>query len=78
MRRFWPWMFRESDGSPSSRRVLFAAVVVFSLGIAAGAFWTTRSLSREAVDLLQAALLATGGAATVGRFAEKKGGSDVG
>jgi hypothetical protein len=60
----------EADGSPSTRRLLFIVAVVFVLGFCAGDFTANRSISPNAVSLLQTVLYATGGAVTIGRFAE--------
>jgi len=60
----------EADGSPSTRRVLFAVAVVFVLGFCVGDFTANRAISSNAVTLLQSVLYTTGGAVAIGRFAE--------
>lgn len=62
--------FSEPDGTASSRRVLFALVVVCVLALVTGVLWSTRTLTPEIVDLLKWALTITGGTLALGKFAE--------
>ena len=62
----------EENGSPSTKRILFALVTLYSLGIVTGIAAIAKSLSPECLDLLKTLIYATGGAYAVGRFAEGK------
>ena len=62
--------FSEGDGTPSSRRILFALAVVFALGLATGALCVQHALTAEAVDVVKTVLWTTGAALGIGKFAE--------
>lgn len=69
----WIWLnrvFSEPDGTPSSRRILFAIAVVFALGLVAGALWYTRALTEQMVSVIETVIWATAAALGVGKFAE--------
>lgn len=63
-------LFSEPDGTPSSRRVCFAIVLAFVLGLVTAALFIQRALSPESVDLLKTALYTTAAALGIGKFAE--------
>ena len=58
----------EMNGKPSTRRLLFALVVVYVLGLVTGALYVQRILTPEMTDLLKVALYTTGGTIAVGRL----------
>jgi len=62
--------FSEADGWPSSRRQLFAVALVWAMGLAVGLF--IKNQTDAVVKLAEAAIWATAGAVTVGKFAEAK------
>ena len=62
--------FSEPDGSPSSRRILFAIAVAYALGLATAALSFTRTLTPEIVSVLETCIWATAAALGVGKFAE--------
>lgn len=67
------WLQRtlcEADGTPSSRRVLFAMSVAWGLGIATGL--QVKGHIDASVDLAKSIVWATAGAVAVGKFAEAK------
>ena len=63
-------MLSEPDGTPSSRRVLFALAVVACLTFCAG-YLVKQGMDEKLVDLAKTVLYTTGGATTIGKFAEK-------
>lgn len=65
------WILRtlsESDGTPSSRRVMFALSVCWALGLATGLM--VRGQVDPVVKIAETCVWATAGAVTVGKFAE--------
>lgn len=64
--------FSESDGTPSSKRLLFALVVVYCLGLVTGALGIERTLSAQAQSILETLIWATAAAVGVSKFAEAK------
>lgn len=64
-------MLSEPDGTPSTKRVLFALSVVACLAFVAG-YLLKKGLDQQVVDLAKSVLFTTGGAYGVGRFAENK------
>lgn len=62
----------EADGSPSTKRMLFALVIVYALGICSAQFAVHRGLDPQLVDLVKACIYATAAAYTGGRFAESR------
>ena len=67
---FLQGVFSEPDGTPSSRRILFATAVAFALGLVTAAFYVKQTLSIEMVDIIKTCLYATAGALGIGKFAE--------
>ena len=65
-------VFSDSNGTPSSRRILFGVTVAHVLGLALGAICVQRKLTPEVVDLLKTALWVTGGTVGVGKIFEEK------
>ena len=63
--------FSEADGLPSSRRILFALVVVFSLGVVVASLVIQKGLQKEAEAVIETLIWATAAALGVGKFAEK-------
>jgi len=61
--------FSEPNGTPSSKRILFAFVVVSTISFCGGAY-KKEGMTGQIVDLLKTALYVTGGAYVGGRFAE--------
>lgn len=61
--------FSETDGTPSSKRLLFAFVVIATVSFCGGAY-KKEGMTSQIVDLLKTALYVTGGAYVGGRFAE--------
>lgn len=64
-------MLSESDGTPSTRRALFALAVVACLTFCAG-YLVKKGMDDKLVDLAKTVLYTTGGATTIGKFAEGK------
>lgn len=67
------WILRtleEPDGTPSSRRVLFAMAVSWSLGLCCGLL--AKGHPDLVVKLAESTVWATAGAVAVGKFAEGK------
>jgi hypothetical protein len=74
MNKIGPWiskMFSEPDGTPSSRRFLFALAVIVVLGFCGG-YIVKRGMDDKLVDLAKTVLYATGVNTAAGKFAEKK------
>ena len=70
----WEWLnkaFSEADGLPSSRRILFALVVVFSLGVVVASLVIQKGIQEEAKSIIETLIWATASALGVGKFAEK-------
>ena len=70
----WEWLnkaFSEADGLPSSRRILFALVVVFSLGVVVASLVIQKGIQEEAKSIIETLIWATAGCLGVGKFAEK-------
>ena len=63
--------FSEADGLPSSRRILFALVVVFSLGVVVASLAIQRELIEQAKSIIETLIWATAATLGVGKFAEK-------
>ena len=63
-------MLSEGDGSPSTKRVLFAIAVLAAISFSAYDIFAHRGLTPLSVQLASAALVATGGAYAGARFAE--------
>ena len=63
--------FREADGLPSSRRILFALVVVFSLGVVVASLVIQKGIQEEAKSIIETLIWATAATLGVGKFAEK-------
>lgn len=64
--------FREPDGTPSSKRILYGLVVVYTLGLVTGVMEANgMKLDPQVVDLLKTLIYATGGTYAASRFAEK-------
>lgn len=67
------WLLRtlaEPDGTPSSRRVLFAMAVSWALGLCTGLL--AKGHVDQVVRLAESTVWATAGAVAVGKFAEAK------
>lgn len=64
-------MLSERDGTPSSRRLLFCLAVVCCLAFCGG-YLVKKGMDEKLVDLAKTVLYTTGGATTVGKFAEGK------
>lgn len=64
-------MLSESDGTPSTKRFLFAVAVLSCLAFVAG-YLLKKGLDQGVIDLAKTVLYTTGGAYGVGRFAEGK------
>ena len=64
-------MLSEPDGTPSSRRILFALSVVACLTFCAG-YLVKKGMDDKLVDLAKTVLYTTGGSTTIGKFAEGK------
>lgn len=62
--------FADTDGTPSSRRVLYAMAVAWGLGLATGLL--AKGHAEAAVDLSKSIVWAAAGAVAVGKFAEAK------
>ena len=63
--------FSEADGLPSSRRILFALVVVFSLGVVVASLVIQKGIQEEAKSIIETLIWATAATLGVGKFAEK-------
>jgi len=61
----------EPDGAPSSRRLLFFVVVVYSLGLVSGSLYAQQMISPEAQSITETLIWATAAALGFGKFAEK-------
>lgn len=62
--------FSEPDGSPSSRRILFAIAVGYALGLATAALCVQRILTPEIVSIVETCIWAAAACLGVGKFAE--------
>ena len=63
-------VFSEPDGTPSSRRILFAIAIVYALGLVTGALYKAPVLTPEMVDVIKTVLWTAAAALGVGKFAE--------
>ena len=72
---WWARVWSEGDGTPSSRRMLFALVVVYTLGLVTASLVIQHGIVDQTKDLIEALVWATAGTVTVSRFAENKGGA---